>query len=213
VKWYGKHRRIFPYLFTIFFCIFHIFSLFNLDFFHIFHICSLLNLSFFHIVFLIYFPYHFTIFFCIFQILSIIQLGFLPYFSYLSEKIWKIQKKIEKRFEKYRRKISWIVKRQGKYGRNVSTYLFFIISISFHYFLLYFPYLFTIQFGFLPYFSYQNKSLFTSLQNKLNVHLVLILQQINIYKIGKHHIKYMLSVIAGTTLLKTTNYLRLFTGQ
>jgi hypothetical protein len=33
-------------------------------------------------------------------------------------KIWKIQKKIVKRFEKYGRKASWIVKRYGKYGRK-----------------------------------------------------------------------------------------------
>jgi hypothetical protein len=36
----------FPYHFTIFFCIFHIFSLFNLLFFHNFHIFSLFNLPF-----------------------------------------------------------------------------------------------------------------------------------------------------------------------
>jgi hypothetical protein len=29
-------------------------------------------------------------------------------------KIWKIQKKIVKRYGKYRRKVSWIVKRYGK---------------------------------------------------------------------------------------------------
>jgi hypothetical protein len=32
-----------------------------------------------------------------------------------SEKIWKIQKKIVKRYGNYKRKISWIVKRFGKY--------------------------------------------------------------------------------------------------
>jgi hypothetical protein len=37
---------------------------------------------------------------------------------------------------------------------SILFYLSFIISISFHYFLVYFPYLFTIQLGFLPYFSY-----------------------------------------------------------
>jgi uncharacterized protein (DUF1330 family) len=36
------------------------------------------------------------------------------------EMIWKIQKKILKRYEKYRRKASRIVKRFGKYGRKVS---------------------------------------------------------------------------------------------
>ena len=37
-----------------------------------------------------------------------------------SENIWKIQKEIEKRYEKYGRKIGWIVKWYGKYGRKVS---------------------------------------------------------------------------------------------
>jgi hypothetical protein len=101
-----------------------------------------------------------------------------------------MQKKIVKRYEKYGRKVgwivydmkkygrkaSWIVKRYEKYGRKASrivkikvitklpnseqsykgkvktpvfsisfhysTYLSFIKSMSFHYFLLYFPYLF-----------------------------------------------------------------------
>jgi hypothetical protein len=34
--------------------------------------------------------------------------------------IWKIQKKIVKRYEKYGRKVDWIVKWYGKYGRKVS---------------------------------------------------------------------------------------------
>jgi hypothetical protein len=34
--------------------------------------------------------------------------------------IWKIWKKIGKRYEKYGRKISLIVKRYGKYGRKIS---------------------------------------------------------------------------------------------
>jgi hypothetical protein len=37
-----------------------------------------------------------------------------------SEKIWKIQKKIVKRYEKYGWKASRIVKRYEKYGRNPS---------------------------------------------------------------------------------------------
>jgi hypothetical protein len=48
--------------------------------------------------FLLYFPNFFTI-----------QLTFLPYFPYRfenSEKIWKIQKKVVKRYEKYGRKRS-----------------------------------------------------------------------------------------------------------
>jgi hypothetical protein len=36
--------------------------------------------------------------------------------------IWKIQKKIVKRYENYERKISWIVKKFGKYGWNVKWY-------------------------------------------------------------------------------------------
>ena len=34
--------------------------------------------------------------------------------------IWKIQKKIVKRYEKYGSKVGWIVKWYGKYGRKVS---------------------------------------------------------------------------------------------
>jgi len=37
-----------------------------------------------------------------------------------SEMIWKICKKIVKRYEKYGRNPSWIVKRYGKYRRKVS---------------------------------------------------------------------------------------------
>jgi hypothetical protein len=36
------------------------------------------------------------------------------------EKIWKIQKKIVKRYGKYGRKESWIVIRFGKHGRKIS---------------------------------------------------------------------------------------------
>jgi hypothetical protein len=36
--------------------------------------------------------------------------------------IWKIQKKIVKRYENYERKISWIVKKFGKYGWNVKIW-------------------------------------------------------------------------------------------
>ena len=36
-----------------------------------------------------------------------------------SEKIWKIQEKIVKRYEKYGKKTSWRVKWYGKYGRKV----------------------------------------------------------------------------------------------
>jgi len=36
------------------------------------------------------------------------------------EKIWKIQKKILKRYRNYGRKVSWNVKRYGNYGRKVS---------------------------------------------------------------------------------------------
>jgi len=37
-----------------------------------------------------------------------------------SEKIWKMQKKIVKRYGKYGKKVSWIVKRHGKHGRKES---------------------------------------------------------------------------------------------
>jgi hypothetical protein len=36
------------------------------------------------------------------------------------ETIWKIWKKIVKRYEKYGRKVSWIVKWYGKHGRKAS---------------------------------------------------------------------------------------------
>jgi hypothetical protein len=82
-------------------------------FFHVFHIISLFNLS------SMYFPTLFTIqlaFLLYFSYLITIRLAFLPYFPYLntaenSEKNWKIQKKILKRYGKYGRKVSWIVKR------------------------------------------------------------------------------------------------------
>ena len=35
------------------------------------------------------------------------------------EMIWKIQKKLVKRYGNYERKISWIVKRFGKYRRKL----------------------------------------------------------------------------------------------
>jgi hypothetical protein len=37
-----------------------------------------------------------------------------------SDKIWIMWKKIGKRYGKYGRKVSWIVKWFGKYGRKVS---------------------------------------------------------------------------------------------
>jgi hypothetical protein len=37
-----------------------------------------------------------------------------------SEMIWKIQKKIVKRYEKYGKKVGLIMKWYGKYGRKVS---------------------------------------------------------------------------------------------
>jgi hypothetical protein len=36
------------------------------------------------------------------------------------EKIWKIKKKIVKRYEKYGRKVGWNVIRYGQYRRNAS---------------------------------------------------------------------------------------------
>jgi cellulose synthase/poly-beta-1,6-N-acetylglucosamine synthase-like glycosyltransferase len=106
VKRYGKYGRKaswivkptflphFPYLFTI------------------------------QLTFLLYFPYYFTIFFCIFHIfsqfssISSMSFHYSTYFSSVftiwkknSEKIGKIRKKIVKRYGKYGRKASWIVKR------------------------------------------------------------------------------------------------------
>jgi hypothetical protein len=77
-----------------------------------------------------------------------------------SEKIGKIQKKIVKRYGKYKRK-HWLAAPSPPlyfhnyiiYFNNYISYkrlLFsFVFSISFHNFLLYFPYLFTIQLIFL----------------------------------------------------------------
>jgi hypothetical protein len=56
-----------------------------------------------------------------------------------------------KRYGKYGGKASRIVKR---YGYHYSTYFSSIFTISFQNFLLYFPYLFTIQLTFLPYLPY-----------------------------------------------------------
>jgi predicted membrane protein len=104
-----------PYLFTIFFCIFHIVSLLNLSFFHNFHFFSLFS-SIFSISF------HYST--CLSSILSI-SYNYSPfvkrYEKYgwkvcwivydmhimeerqveLSEKIWKIEKKIVKWYWKY----------------------------------------------------------------------------------------------------------------
>jgi hypothetical protein len=117
-KQWKKGKSNLPSHFTIFFCIFqifsqfnppffrifHNFSLFNLLFFRIFHIFSLFNLGFFHIfhifslfnlLFLLYFPYFFTI-----------QLAFLHFLlPHLHS------------YGKCERKVGWIVKRFGKYRR------------------------------------------------------------------------------------------------
>jgi hypothetical protein len=54
-----------------------------------------------------------------------------------SEKIWKIQKKIVKwygkygwnvKYEKYGRKVSWKVKRYGKYGRKERFNIHLLVS-------------------------------------------------------------------------------------
>jgi hypothetical protein len=73
-----------------------------------------------------------------------------------SEKIWIIWKKpklnSEQIFWKYRRKVNWISQFSSVFSKSdhYSTCLSSLISISSPYFLLYFPYLFTIQLGFLP---------------------------------------------------------------
>jgi hypothetical protein len=69
-----------------------------------------------------------------------------------SEMIWKIQKKTVKRYEKYGRKVGWIVKWYGIYGMKVGwTYFRYLFTIQLT-FLPYFPILSTIQPTFLPYF-------------------------------------------------------------
>jgi hypothetical protein len=62
---------------------------------------------------------------------------------------------------KYGKKVSWNVKWHGKFGKSEENSekiwkYSSIFSLSFHYFLLYFPHHFTIQPTFLPYF--RNKS-------------------------------------------------------
>jgi hypothetical protein len=100
VKRFGKYRRKL--------CIFQIFSLFTSIFSISFHnflpYCPYLFTI--QLAFLRYFPYHFTIFFRKKPKLN-------------SEKIWKIQKKIVKRYEKYGRKVGWIVNK----GKNKITEL------------------------------------------------------------------------------------------
>jgi hypothetical protein len=97
------------YFSSIFFISFHystyLSSIFSLSF-HNF-LLYFPNLFTIQLIFLQYFPYHFTI-----------QPTFLPHFPYLN--IWKIQKKIVKRYQKYGIKVGWIVKWYGKYGRKVS---------------------------------------------------------------------------------------------
>jgi hypothetical protein len=102
------------------FHIVHIFSLFNLPFFHIFHIISHFNLLFFHIS----------------NTISHFKIWKKPKLN--SENIWKIQKKIVKKYKKYRRKVGWndIENMEEK-------------SVP-----LYCPYLITIRLAFLPYFPY-----------------------------------------------------------
>jgi hypothetical protein len=79
---------------TIFFSIFHIFSLFS----------SVFSKSFHYL--LPYFPYHFTIFFHIVHIFSLFNLPFFDIFHIIS------------RFSSGRNP-SWIVKRFGKYRRKL----------------------------------------------------------------------------------------------
>jgi hypothetical protein len=97
--------------------------------------------------FLLYFPNLIT--FQLTFLVHILSLFDLLFCHIKSENIGKIWKKIVKWFGKYGRKISWIVKWYGKYGRKVSHYSNYfcsIFSISFHYFLQSFPYLFNIFF-------------------------------------------------------------------
>jgi hypothetical protein len=89
-----------------------IFSLFTLLFLHIFHIFSLFNSSFFHIFHI------FSHFIHIFHIIS----QFSSLFSKSSDKIWKIQKKSKLNGENIWKIQKKIVKKYGKYGRNVKWY-------------------------------------------------------------------------------------------
>jgi hypothetical protein len=111
-----------------------------LDFFHNFHIFSQFS-SVFSLSFHYFLPYFSSLFTWIVK----------RYGKYRRKVSWivkwyeKIWKKIVKWYGKYGKKVSWIVIRYGKYS--------FIISISFHNFLLYFPYLFTIFFRIFHLFS------------------------------------------------------------
>jgi hypothetical protein len=132
--------------------------------------------------------YHYSTYFSSisFHISSIFFISFY-------NKIWKIEKKIVKRwkiwkksrlnsvwYEKYGRKVSWNVKWYGKYGSKVSWNAS-IISKSFHNFLLYFPNLFTIQLAFLSYFL----SHFTFQLAFLPYHFIVKLNSEMIWKIWK----------------------------
>jgi hypothetical protein len=102
----SKLLLYFPYHFTIFFCIFQIFSLFNLGFFHIFPIFSLFNLLFLCIFHL--FSHFNLLFFRVFHIISLFNLCFFKKDKFNSEMIWKIWKEIVKRYEKSWRNPSWM---------------------------------------------------------------------------------------------------------
>jgi hypothetical protein len=89
----------FLYLFTIFFCIFQIWSQFNLGFFHI---ISHFSLLFFHI-----FPIFWS---------KLILSWIVKWYGKYGRKVsWKV-----KRYGKYGKKANWIVKWYVKYGRKVS---------------------------------------------------------------------------------------------
>ena len=113
-----------------------------------------------------------------------------------SEKIWKIQKKIVKRYEKY--------------GRNVSCFSS-ICSLSFHNVLLYFPNLFTIWLAFLPYFPnhftlffyiFPIFSLFSSVSSK-SFHYSTYLS--SIFSQSFHYSTYLSSIFSNVFQVSETS--------
>jgi hypothetical protein len=115
----------------------------------------------------LYFPYHFTIFFCIFHIISLFSLLLFRIFQIISLFNWYFFH--IKRYGKYGRKASQIVKRYEHFGRKLwidmenteencdiiwkiqKKSMLFTIQPTF---VPYFPNHFTIQFIFLPYCPY-----------------------------------------------------------
>jgi hypothetical protein len=137
VKWYGKYVGKVFRIFNIISYLTYFSSTFSISFNYSTYLSSIFSLSFHYSTCLSSIFFHISE-----RIWDIWRKDKLN-----GEMIWKIQKNIVKKQWKYRRKVSWIVIRS-------------IFSISFHNFLLYFPYLITIQLGYLPYFPYHFTILF-----------------------------------------------------